>query len=517
MEIRRPLLQGYGVEYNRIAGPGAIPGFNQGVLIARVNTDIALATFEANVRNLVSDVETAYWELYFAYRNLDAAVQGRDSALQTWQKINAMYVEGASGGEAAAEAQAREQYFLFRSTAEQALSQLYQTESKLRYMMGIAATDGRLIRPADDPTTAKITFDWSQVQSEAMSRSRGNPRSPLAGQAAGTGIDRGQELPAAPRRFGRHVSLAGPGQSSWSIMATATISGGAFDNLASGQFQDWHLGIEGSMPLGFRKQKDGVANAELALARDRAKLRETELEVSHQVAFAIRDMEANLVLTETNFNRRLAAQRNVEAVKATYDDRAKRHRHSQHPLERPAQPGAGRKRLLPLGDQLREVDLAGPLPQGIAAGVQRRLPDRRSLAGEGLLRRPPPCPHPLGRPVPRLRFHLSEGPQPRAVSAVLRPGHGRGRNAGDGPAAAPGERAKQPSGTEPELLPAPQPQPAGHELPLAAGTRPRTTGTRSTRVHAALASRAAARPREAQDLSGWAVCEMVPQRQISSG
>ena len=74
-----------------------------------------------------------------------------------------------------------------------------------------------------------------------------------------------------------------------------------------------------------------MTNAELALARDRAKLRETELEVSHQVAFAIRDMEANLVMTETNFNRRLAAQRNVEAVQATYDSRAERHRHPQHP------------------------------------------------------------------------------------------------------------------------------------------------------------------------------------------
>ena len=166
-----PCCKGYGVEYNRIAGPGAIPGFNQGVLIARVNTDIALATFEGGVRNLVSDVETAYWELYYSYRNLDTAVLGRDSALQTWQKVYALYLVGAKGGAGLGEAQAREQYFLFRSTAEQALAQLYQTESKLRYMMGIAATDGRLIRPADDPTTAKISFDWSQVQSEAICRS----------------------------------------------------------------------------------------------------------------------------------------------------------------------------------------------------------------------------------------------------------------------------------------------------------------------------------------------------------
>ncbi len=227
MEIRRPLLQGYGVEYNRIAGPGAIPGFNQGVLIARINSDIALATFEGNVRNLVSDVETAYWELYFAYRNLDTAVQGRDSALQTWQKINAMYVEGVSpGGEASAEAQAREQYFLFRSTAEQALSQLYQIESKLRYMMGIAATDGRLIRPADDPTTAKISFDWSQVQSEAMSRSV------EIREARWRVKQRELELIAAKnyllptRRFGRPAIAGWAWAISWSIMATALSAAG---------------------------------------------------------------------------------------------------------------------------------------------------------------------------------------------------------------------------------------------------------------------------------------------------
>ena len=38
-------------------------------------------------------------------------------------------------------------------------------------------------------------------------------------------------------------------------------------------------------------------NAEMAMARDRAKLRETELEVSHQVAFAFRDMEPTSALS----------------------------------------------------------------------------------------------------------------------------------------------------------------------------------------------------------------------------
>ena len=99
----------------------------------------------------------------------------------------------------------------------------------------------------------------------------------------------------------------------------SNISGGALDNLGSGHFQNWHFGIQGQIPIGFRKQRDGVTNAELALARERVKLRETELEVSHQVAYALSDMEADLVLTATNFNRRLASQRNVEANLAIYE------------------------------------------------------------------------------------------------------------------------------------------------------------------------------------------------------
>ena len=48
-------------------------------------------------------------------------------------------------------------------------------------------------------------------------------------------------------------------------------------------------------------------------------MQEAELEVSHQLAFAIRDMETSEVESETDFNRRIAAQRQVDAVAAAYD------------------------------------------------------------------------------------------------------------------------------------------------------------------------------------------------------
>ncbi|MEM9658032.1 MAG: TolC family protein, partial [Planctomycetota bacterium] len=90
-EVRHPLLQGGGVQFNRIAGPNDTPGLYNGVLIARVNTDIELTDFEAAVRDLVSNLENAYWDLYFSYRDLDAKVAARDTSLETWRKIHALY------------------------------------------------------------------------------------------------------------------------------------------------------------------------------------------------------------------------------------------------------------------------------------------------------------------------------------------------------------------------------------------------------------------------------------------
>src|SRR3989304_1807714 len=324
-EMRQPLLRGAGVQFNRIAGPGAPPGLYNGVMLARINTDIALADFEASVRNLVADVETTYWELYYNYRTLDAVIAGRESALQTWRRTYALYKLGAKGGEAEKEAQARENYFLFRTAVEQALSALYDTEAKLRYLMGIAATDGRLIRPIDEPTTGKISFDWYETLGEALARSV-----ELRQQKW---VVKRRELELIASKNFLLPQLDAVGKYTWLGAGNELIasSGGtgdlfstdpqpnAYQSMTDGKYQGWQIGFGFSMPIGYRREMSGVRNAQLLLAKECAKLQEAELELSHQLAFAIRDMEAAQVLSQTNFNRRIAAQRQVEAVSAAYE------------------------------------------------------------------------------------------------------------------------------------------------------------------------------------------------------
>ena len=142
------------------------------------------------------------------------------------------------------------------------------------------------------------------------------------------------------------------------------------------------MGFQLNMPLGFRREMAGVRNAELQLTKERAKLQEGELELSHQLAFAIRDLEANYVLSETNFNRRIAAQHEVEAVSRAYENDTvtiDRVLEAQRSL---AQAESDYYRSLV---DYRPVDHPGPPPQGLAAGVQRRVLGGRAVAGQGLL------------------------------------------------------------------------------------------------------------------------------------
>ncbi|MGL4513306.1 MAG: TolC family protein [Lacipirellulaceae bacterium] len=329
--VSQPLLQGAGTQYNRIAGPQTFDAYAQGgvnpfdgVVLSRIRTDQSLADFEGGVRNLMRDVEQAYWTLYFAYRDLEARKLGRDSALETWKKVAALYREGARGGSADREAQSRSQYFQFKAQVEQGLTSLYAAETRLRYIMGLSISDGRLIRPADEPTTAPMAFDWAMIHSEAIVR-----RVEVRKQKWEV-KRRELELIAArnhllPRldAFGTYRWL-GAGDRLWQdnpALAAAPFDDGtgAFNVLTDGQYEEWEMGVRLNVPIGFRRELSTVRHHQLLLARERALLQDLELEVSHQLGDAIRDLDLNYGLTESNFNRREAAEREVEAVQAQYD------------------------------------------------------------------------------------------------------------------------------------------------------------------------------------------------------
>ncbi len=324
-----PLLQGRGTQYNRIFGPITFEQFNgglvnqpDGVVLARIRTDQTLADFQGGVRNLLLDVETAYWELYFTYRNLEFTKTARDQARQSWEKDNAAYRSGDQRITERDEAQAREQYYFFRSQVEQAVTDLATAEDRLRYILGLAVADGRLIRPIDQPVSAYVANDWAAAHSEALVR-----RVEIRKQKWQV---KRRELELIGVRNHMLPRLDGVGQYRWVGLGDHLFGDGggrdffepgssSFDVLTSGRFQEWQLGLQFSMDIGFRRALTAVRHHQLLLARDRKLLQELELEVSHVLADSIRDLDNQHQLMQSHFSRLRAAAEEVASWQSLRD------------------------------------------------------------------------------------------------------------------------------------------------------------------------------------------------------
>jgi outer membrane protein TolC len=305
-----PLLRGRGTQINRIP-----------IVLARINQDISLANFEGGVRNLVMDLENTYWDLHLAYRNLQTAKTGRDSAQVTWKIAYDKAIEGVATAQE--EAEARGQYFYFRSAVERALQDLYNRENNLRYLMGLAATDGRLIRPVDEPTSAKVEFDWRAICCETLARSPELRQQKWAIKQRELELisAKNQLLPqldvgALYRWLGRGDKLI---DSSGNGPAYSGDGSVAFEELTGGRYQEASFFFDFRLPVGFRRELAGVRHAQLQLARDTAHLEDMELNSTHLLTTAIRNLDSNHVLAQTHFNRWNAAQKEVDSVRALWE------------------------------------------------------------------------------------------------------------------------------------------------------------------------------------------------------
>jgi outer membrane protein TolC len=193
--------------------------------------------------------------------------------------------------------------------------------------MGVAATDGRLIRPIEKPTVDKVSFDWEEITKEALARS------PNLRRQRWRIKHRELELMAARNLLKPHVDLngtygwlgvaddvqvqdAGPSKVDNPLSPDGSREAETFD---SAQFQEWQLGLHSTATIGLRKKLAQLRHFQLQLARERAKLQDEELEVSHQLTDAVRQLIYNYELTQANFNRALAADRQMEAMQAAFE------------------------------------------------------------------------------------------------------------------------------------------------------------------------------------------------------
>ncbi len=344
-EARQPLLQGAGVEFNRIAGgAGPLftqPGYYNGVKIARVNANMSQAEFEVGLRDYLSNVENAYWDLHYAYRDLASKLELRDSALEIYGLYETRVVKQQKE-EPYRLAQVREQYYRFQEDVQNALtgrrvdgtrtnngtipgtfragSGVYTAERRLRLLLGVPTSDARLVRPTDEATVVDLIVDWDNVKAESLARRPELHRQRFRLQKAELELVASRnylkpqlDMVALYRIRGFGENLVGYTNDSGSQIPVERFQN-AYGNLMTGQFQESQFGLEFSMPIGFRQGYAAVANAEFRLARERAILHEQERQVIHDVGNAVADLTRSHAVAKTAWERRTAAAEYLEGL-----------------------------------------------------------------------------------------------------------------------------------------------------------------------------------------------------------
>jgi outer membrane protein TolC len=340
LNYTQPLWAGAGAQVNRTAGPIAlnvpgVSGVNQGVMIARINSDMSLLDFEAQIRNMIKDVEDVYWDLYLSYRTYDSLVKARNAALATWRVVSAKSRSGTPGGGEAAEAEALESYYDARARVEAALGGpavrgassaepgLYGIELQLRRMLRLPANDGKIIRPIDEPAVADFVPDWHVCLAEALTHREEIRRQKWNIKSNELQLEAARNLAHPQLNFVSSYQVNGFGDNLFGQNIPDGTRGGqlqsAYRELFMAGQTGWTLGFQFNMPFGLRNALSQVRNYELRLTKAREVLASQEIEVSHELANAFQMLDYWYSAMTTGYNRMLAAERRLKGVEAEYE------------------------------------------------------------------------------------------------------------------------------------------------------------------------------------------------------
>ena len=293
-EIRQPLLRGKGAFINRAP-----------IVVSRINTDQEIANLEAQLQNFVTNIEIRYWELYAAYKAFEAAKNGRDAALSTYRIVKDQFDEQSSVNRQQL-AQSSEQYWFFDAQVTEAFDALLKSEGQMRFLLGWAANDGRMIRPIDEPLFAPVEFDYTTTVSEALTY---RPELRTIRWEV-----RKRELAVAYSKNGllpelnvtalyRFLGLGNRFGSTDSGTLFPDPGSAAVNGLYDGDFQELQVGVDFRLPVGFRAELANVRNAQLKLAREIARLEDSELDVNKEIHETMQSMAASLKTATSHFNR----------------------------------------------------------------------------------------------------------------------------------------------------------------------------------------------------------------------
>lgn len=265
----QPLLQGGGAAANLAP-----------VVIARIQTKRSFFQFKDGMQEMVRGVVEAYWGLVFARTDVWArrqqVAQGEAALVRSEARLR------GGIGSAAEVAQARLALANFNAARIGAEADLLTREAAFRNLLGVPPTDATQLVPVSPPSLDRLEVNWDEIVALAEDR-----RPDLIELKLIIEADEQFLVQARNRALPRVDALA---LYRWNGLDGETPSGARIST-RPGEFTDWTLGVNFSVPLGLRTARAAVREQELVIVRDRANLDQGLHAAIHELANSLRNLD----------------------------------------------------------------------------------------------------------------------------------------------------------------------------------------------------------------------------------
>jgi outer membrane protein TolC len=270
LSYTQPLLQGAGFLVNTAP-----------IVIARLNTEVSFFQDKDSVQDLVRGVIEAYWTLVLDRLTVWARKIQVEQSKENFERESARLKTGF--GDAGTVAQARLSYSQFQASLIAAEAAVLTQEGALRNLLGLPPEDDRKIVPVSFPASQRLQPDWNELTRLAEQRRPDIVELKIIAEADQVRLlqARNQTLP----------QLNAVAAYTWNGLSGEMLNEQRLAT-AAGQYTNWSVGVNFSVPLGFRQGRALVRQQELLIARDQANIEEEVHLALHQLAATIRDLDS---------------------------------------------------------------------------------------------------------------------------------------------------------------------------------------------------------------------------------
>lgn len=293
--ITQPLLRGFGLDVNRAQ-----------INIAKADYRIAREQFLRQVRDTLFDVESAYWRLLQARR--DVAILAV-SVAQNKVTYDAMVERGRHDATIIQISNAEARWKSRRVTLAEAVKVVRDLEDSLKNLLNdpqLTLSRMTEIIPIDEPTITPFAVDlFAEVRTALDARNEiteaklGIERSRIQ-----THLAKNRTLPQLDLNF------------SYDVGGLETSADASFDHLTTNRFRSFTLGVQFSYPLGNRGPRAGLRAARLAEQQALWGLNRTTDGVVLEVNNAVRALAVRNEQITPSYEACRASERMLRALQA---------------------------------------------------------------------------------------------------------------------------------------------------------------------------------------------------------